>query len=73
MVKKKDTIKEEVALASEITDVLGVFAGTSVGFLTKETGEDQERVEETLVCKGATSVWYSPNREGSTSEIARVS
>lgn len=62
-----------MALASEITAVLGAFSGTSVGFLTKETGEDQERVEETLVRKGATSVWYSPNREGSTSEIARVS
>lgn len=43
-----------MALASEIT-VLGAFAGTSVGFLTKETGEDEERVEET-VRKGATSV-----------------
>lgn len=70
---KRDTIKEEVALASEITAVLGAFAGTSVGFLTKETGEDEERVEETLVRRGATSVWYSPNQEGLTSEIARVS
>lgn len=46
---------------SEVTAVLGAFTGTSVGFLTKETGEDQGKVQETLVHKGATSVWYSPN------------
>ena len=50
-----------MALASEVTAVLGAFAGTSVGFLTKEAGEDPGRLEETLVHEGATSVWYSPN------------
>ena len=48
---KRDTIKEEVALASEITAVLGAFAGTSVGFLTKETGEDQE--------SGGRRLWFT--------------
>lgn len=37
----RDTSEEEVDLASEVTAVLGAFTGTSVGFLTKETGEDQ--------------------------------
>lgn len=40
----RDTIEEEVALTSEVTAVLGDFAGTSVGFLTKETGEDEGNV-----------------------------
>lgn len=34
--------------------------GTSAGFLTKETGEGQGQVQETMVHEGATSVWYSP-------------
>lgn len=40
-----------MALASEITAVLGDFAGTSVGFLTKETGEDQE--------SGGRRLWFT--------------
>lgn len=49
-----------MAFASEVPAVLEAFAGTSVGFLTKEAGEDQGRVAQT-VQEGATSVWYSPN------------
>lgn len=48
-------------LASEVTATLGAVMGTSVGFLTKEAGEDQGKVQETMVHKGATSVWYFPN------------
>lgn len=50
-----------MTLASEVTVALGALTGTSVGFLTKEAGGDQGRMEETMVHKGATSVWYSPN------------
>ena len=57
----RDTIKEEMALASEVTAVLGALTGTSVGFLTKEAGGDQGKVQETMVHKEGTSVWYSPN------------
>lgn len=54
-------MEEEVVCASEVTAVLEAFTGTSVDFCTKEAEGDQGGVEETMVHKGATSVWYAPN------------
>lgn len=69
----RDAMGEEKAPASKVTAILGALTRTSVGFLTKEAGEDHGRVQETMVHKGATSVWCSPSRENPSPATARLS